>query len=182
MPKLNLLDNRYTGICDNCTEYSRKLMKHTLKTDEHQLKVGATVYDCPKCMMKYPPSEWPPKTTQEQVDREIQKAWAVTPEPVYVAPDIHCAICHVKAPVKYTKRARAQAPGNLLHCQEGYLGDITGWMLIEFPTVDRCHPPPRAEGTLSQVPGFREHYKLCPKCAKHVVSTINHHKDGYYED
>lgn len=179
MPKANLVNNRYTGICDNCGENNSMLTKHVLMTYEYPLRAGATVYDCPKCMMKYPVSEWPSKVYNRLPGQKTETEF-------YHAPDVHCAICHVKAPVKYTKVAKCPepfVPGNILGLEKrgGYLGDITGWMLIEFPVVDRRHYS-GPEGTGPKVQGFNEKTKVCPTCTKHITGTINHHKDGYHED
>lgn len=164
MATYNDATGRFSGICDNCGEHSKSLTKHTLTTREHNLAAGATVFDCPRCMTKYLPG------------RLVREAH-------YHAPDIRCSGCGLKAPVKYTKLAKCPTPfvpGNLLGMarQDGMLGDITGWMLIQFPTVDRRHPPSNlGEGQEVRVQGFTENEKLCPKCALVVKGTINHLKN-----
>lgn len=73
-----------------------------------------------------------------------------------------CAVCGLKAPVKPTRRYTVD-----VSFQEP---DITGWMVVITQFDDFRHQ------NSETATNIKEWMAICPKCARHIVGTINHHK------
>ncbi len=177
--------------CNNCgTKGHSRLVQYQLPGPG-----GAIVYDCHECYQTaherrkvgsgFLNGTWVGSRHAEDVNRLAREPVVIQdpPVPMYIGPPVSCACCHVKAPSRYTRIARAPVPGNVLREQSGVLADLTGWLIMEFPFQDPRHPPgPWREGVDPCRTPWAEKVKVCPTCAPKVMATVKHLAADYPEE